>query len=135
MIASFGGPLDEEHSQELVPHNRDEQLAGVEEVLSMYRSDAFVLEEYNHLREASLIHEICSDVRNALADFIAFVDEDEAVRLTKRTRASLRQKFTLWEQQGHAWMEESMGYHYRAIVLGLILAPPAEKKAGSADQA
>ena len=74
------------------------------------------------------MHVICGDVRAALEDFLAFVEEEEAMRLTKRTRESLREKFTLWEQRGHAWTEEGMGYHYRALVLGLILPPPDEEQ-------
>jgi hypothetical protein len=131
-FATFGGELDDEHSQELTADDRDGTLVGVEEILRMYRSDAYVLEQYGHLREARLMHAICGDIRNALADFVAFVNEDEAMRLTKRTRESLRRKFPLWEQQGHAWMQEKMGYHYRAIVLGLILPPPEEVAPGDA---
>jgi hypothetical protein len=119
-------PLDLDYTRELALDEHDGTLCGVEDILQNYRSDAYVLEEYGHVRESRLIHVICSDVRSALADFIAFVNEDDAVRLTKRTRKSLREKFPLWEQQGHAWMQEGMGYHFRAIVLGLILPPPKE---------
>jgi hypothetical protein len=119
-------PLDFDRTKELTLDDHDGTLCGVEDILQNYRSDAYVLEEYGHVREARLIHVICSDVRATLADFIAFVNEDEAVRLTKRSRESLREKFPLWEQQGHAWMQDGTGYHYRAIVLGLILPPPED---------
>lgn len=125
-IAQVGGPLDAEHAEPLVPHERDGVFVGVEEILSHYRSDAFVLEAYGHLAEARLIHEICSDIAHSLTDFLAFIDEEEAMRLTKRSRASLRKHFPLWEKQGHAWTEAEMGHHYRAIVLGLILTPPIQ---------
>lgn len=123
-IAQYGGPLDDEHATPLAPHERDGALVGVEAILSHYRSDAFVLEAYGHVTEARLIHEICDDVTHALTDFLAFVDEEEAMRLTGRSRASLRKRFPLWEKRGHAWAEEGMGHHYRAIVLGLIVATP-----------
>jgi hypothetical protein len=125
-------PLDLDCTKELTLDERDGTLCGVEDILQNYRSDAYVLEEYGHVREARLILVICSDVRATLADFIAFVNEDEAVRLTKRSRESLREKFPLWEQQGHAWMQDGMGYHYRAIVLGLILPPPEDVQARDA---
>lgn len=124
-IAQYGGPLDDEHSMPLDPHERDGVLVGVEAILSHYRSDAFVLEAYDHVAEARLIHEICNDITHALTDFLAFVDEEEAMRLTRRSRASLRKHFSLWEKQGHAWTEEGMGHHYRAIVLGLIVTTPS----------
>src|SRR4051794_29942551 len=92
-------PLDFDHTKELTLDDHDGTLCGVEDILQNYRSDAFVLEEYGHVREARLIHVICSDIRHALDDFLDFVDEDEAMRLTKRTRESLREKFPLWEQQ------------------------------------
>ena len=123
-IAQYGGPLDDEHSTPLDRHERDGVLVGVEDILSRYRSDAFVLEAYGHVAEARLIHEICNDVSNALTDFLGFVDEEEAMHRTKRSRASLRKHFPIWEKQGHAWTEEGMGHHYRAIVLGLMVATP-----------
>lgn len=122
-LAQVGGALDDEHSTPLEPADRDGVLVGVEAILQQYRSDAFVLEAYGHTSEACVIHEICSDVAHALTDFLAFIDEDEAVRLTKRSRAALRKQFPLWERQGHAWSAPGMGCHYRAIVLGLIVPP------------
>ena len=69
-VFQLGGPLDAEHAKELEPDDRDGVLMGVEEILRHYRSDAYVLEAYGNLREARLIHEICSDVTHALADFL-----------------------------------------------------------------
>lgn len=80
-IGQFGGPLDDEHSEPLEPDDRDGVLAGIEDILTHYRSDAFVLEAYGHVAEARLIHELCSDVSHAVADFLAFVDEEKAMRL------------------------------------------------------
>lgn len=113
-IARYGGPLDDEHSTPLDPHERDGVLAGVEAILSHYRSDDLMLEAYGHVAEARLIQEICDDIAHALTDFLAFVDEEQAMRLTKRSRASLRKHFPLWEKQGHAWAENRDGPSFTA---------------------
>jgi hypothetical protein len=81
----------------------------------------FVLSKHGHAEQAEVLWEIVADVSAAIEDLVRFVDEEEAMRPTGRSRESRHTHLALWRKRGHVRQERGRRYTYRACLLGLIL--------------
>lgn len=95
------------------PIDRPKQL---EQTLADWRGQAAVLRHNGHSQQAETIERVCDSVKDAATDYLEWMSETAASLQSGRAAAWLRQRFPLWEAQGHA---RHRGRHreYRKIVV------------------
>lgn len=100
-----------------------------EAVLTDWLGDAQVLRGRGHVRDAELLDRCAEEMKHALAPFLAWMSEADAMLRSGRGVEFFRSRFAGWQSQG---LSEQRGRHrwYRAAVVPLRAHPSAARAAG-----
>lgn len=88
----------------------------LEQVLADHRGEAQVLRANGHKAQADSIERVCEDVALAARDYLDWLDEDEAMLRSAKSRDFFRSRFPDWEAQGLAEWRKKRRYYRRIIV-------------------
>jgi hypothetical protein len=88
----------------------------LEQVLADERGQAQVLRHNGHAHDADLIERVCDRVSRSAEEYLRFLSEPDARLRTNRSVEYLRNRFSEWESQGHAYKKGTTRY-YRMLVL------------------
>ncbi len=99
----------------------------IELILSEERVRAAVLRDCGHVTQAQMIERLCSRVESSLRDYLAWLPEREAARISGRSVRWLRARFAEWHAGGHAY-KEGRGRRYRALVIPRSKQLPATEE-------
>jgi hypothetical protein len=88
----------------------------LEDVLADVQDELPVLRKHGQTQLAETLERFASDVRKAAADWLTWMDEDDAMLRTDHSRKWLRARFAEWAEQGHARWKNGRRQYRRAII-------------------
>lgn len=88
----------------------------LETVLADAREEAAILRVHSHKAQADSIEKVCDAVATSMADYLAWMNEAEAMLYTGRRQPYLRERFAAWELKGLARWDGHRRL-YRRLVL------------------
>lgn len=86
------------------------------EVLADWRGEAAVLRRRGSEKVAEVLEQCATDVARSAEEYLLFLEEDEAMLRTGKSKSWLRDRFVGMQADGHAYIKQNRRY-YRAMLL------------------